>query len=121
MARITRAAKTLIAAYGMAGGEMGSKKRSALRRERDEYRTAFDDRDDLGGLFEREATRRDDLRERAAEARRDKACASKQRYASRAEAEATIALSEAHGARGLSCYKCRYCRGWHLTSHPWKS
>jgi hypothetical protein len=39
----------------------------------------------------------------------------------RADAEATIAACEAHGTRGLECYRCPYCHGWHLTSHPWHS
>ena len=30
-----------------------------------------------------------------------------------------IAACEEHGRRGLSTYKCSYCNGWHLTSHPW--
>ena len=38
----------------------------------------------------------------------------------RAEAEAVMADCENRGRRGLACYKCEYCGGWHLTSHPWK-
>ena len=37
-----------------------------------------------------------------------------------AEAEAVMADCENRGRRGLACYKCDYCGGWHLTSHPWK-
>ena len=36
------------------------------------------------------------------------------------EAEAVMADCENRGRRGLACYKCEYCGGWHLTSHPWK-
>ncbi|MBS5233961.1 MAG: D-aminoacyl-tRNA deacylase [Collinsella sp.] len=38
----------------------------------------------------------------------------------RAEAEAVMADCENRGRRGLACYKCEYCGGWHLTSHLWK-
>ena len=38
----------------------------------------------------------------------------------RAEAEAVMTDCENRGRRGLACYKCEYCGGWHLTSHPWK-
>ena len=73
----------------------------------------------LGGLddaFEREGRMRDEhARERDAE-RRYKACESKNRYDSREEAEDVIADCYDHGRRGLSCYECPYCGGWHLTS-----
>ena len=49
-----------------------------------------------------------------------KACLSKQRYETRAEAEETAQLCAQHGTYGLEVYRCPYCRGWHLTSHPWK-
>ena len=52
-------------------------------------------------------------------ARRRKACESKNRYASRAEAEESLAWCEHNGKRGLSVYRCPYCDGWHLTLHPW--
>ena len=96
---------------------MTSRKRSAMRRERDEFRQSlgsngFDD------LFAREEQFREQQEERREDARRLRACESKNRYASRAEAEEAKAWSEAHGARGLAIYRCEWCRGWHLTSHP---
>lgn len=97
---------------------MTSRKRSARQRERDEFRSSLEDAD-LGGLFAREEQFRDRLEERRDDARRAKACDSKNRYASRAEAEEAKAWCEARGTRGLSIYRCEWCRGWHLTSHPW--
>ena len=60
---------------------------------------------------------------RRAEAEHDealerKACTSKNRYATRAEAEDAIRACAQHGAPKLRCYRCRYCNGWHLTSKP---
>ena len=76
--------------------------------------------DDLDSLFEDENRRRDELDVERERARREKACASKMRYATRADAMDAIAACEEHGRRGLSTYRCPYCGGWHLTSHPWK-
>ena len=98
---------------------MTSRKRSARQRERDEFRSSLE-AGDLGDLFAREEQFRDELEERRDDARRLRACESKNRYASRAEAEEAKAWSEAHGARGLAIYRCEWCRGWHLTSHPWE-
>lgn len=64
--------------------------------------------------------RRDALDAERDEAWRYKSCERKNRYDTRAEAEAVMADCENHGRRGLACYKCEYCGGWHLTSHPWK-
>ena len=75
---------------------------------------------DLDSLFEGESRRRDELDVERERARREKACASKMRYATRADAMDAIAACEEHGRRGLSTYRCPYCGGWHLTSHPWK-
>ena len=74
---------------------------------------------DLDSLFEDESRRRDELDVERERARREKACASKMRYATRADALDAIAACEEHGRRGLSTYRCPYCGGWHLTSHPW--
>lgn len=46
---------------------------------------------------------------------REKACASKKRYDSRAEAKAAITACERHGSPALYLYRCPYCGGWHLT------
>lgn len=93
---------------------MGSKKRSAQAKELAAFKAQ------LGGgmdeLFERESKRVKDDERNASEAMREKACASKNRYATRSEAEDAIASCEEHGRTGLRCYKCSYCGGWHLTS-----
>lgn len=68
----------------------------------------------------REDERRDALNAERDEAWRYKSCERKNRYDTRAEAEAVMADCENRGRRGLACYKCEYCGGWHLTSHPWK-
>ena len=70
-------------------------------------------------LFVR-SRRCDELDVERERARREKACASKMRYATRADALDAIAACEEHGRRGLSTYRCPYCGGWHRTSHPWK-
>ncbi len=75
---------------------------------------------DMSDLFAREDERRDALDAERDEARRYKSCERKNRYDTRAEAEAVMADCENRGRRGLACYKCEYCGGWHLTSHPWK-
>ncbi|MEE0475871.1 MAG: hypothetical protein UDF83_05835 [Collinsella stercoris] len=72
----------------------------------------------MGDIFAREHERKERLdAEHEAELRR-KACESKNRYASKAEAEDVIAACAEHGRCGLSAYRCPYCGGWHLTSHP---
>lgn len=94
---------------------MGSRKRSAQLRRIAEFKEG------LGGLdsaFAREQRHSKGMDERRETARRVRACDSKNRYATRADAEEAIALCEEHGTRGLHCYRCEYCHGWHLTSHP---
>jgi len=99
---------------------MGSRKRSARAREiaafRDEMGTL-----DLGDAFDAERVRRTELAQSRDAARQERSCSRKQRYQTRADAEEAIRACAAHGTRGLSCYKCRYCGGWHLTSHPWEA
>ena len=94
---------------------MASHKRSALKRQRAtfEAETTY-----MGALFDREQRRREQLDARRETVRRDKACNSKNRYASKSEALSVIADCAAHGRDELSCYRCSYCGGWHLTSHP---
>ncbi len=95
---------------------MGSRKRSARKREVEAFRAQ------LGGLddaYARERRRSDDLSGRKEAARRKRSCESKNRYATRMDAEAAIAACAEHGTRGLRCYRCPHCHGWHLTSHPW--
>ena len=52
-------------------------------------------------------------------ARRKANCATKERYASEAEAR-SIALMNAPRGRGaaVTSYHCDVCDGWHLTSRP---
>ena len=96
---------------------MASRKPSARAKRVEAFRAGLGGYDDL---FAHEEKRRDELAESREQARYEKACASKNRYASRAEALAVIDECAAHGRHGLSCYRCDYCGGWHLTSHPWK-
>lgn len=94
---------------------MGSRKRSARSREVAAFKAQLGGMDDA---YRRASVRQERTSERREAARRDRACESKQRYGSRAAAEAAIADCEAYGTHGLHCYRCSYCHGWHLTSHP---
>ena len=71
---------------------MGSKKRAAWSKAKSEFLSTATG-GDMSDLFAREDERRDAL---------------------------VMAGCESRGRRGLACYKCEYCGGWHLTSHPWK-
>lgn len=93
---------------------MTSRKRSARTQQKQEFMASLGGMDDV---FSRESRRSDLLASKRKAALIDKACSSKARYATKAEALETIALCEEHGTRGLSCYRCPHCRGWHLTSH----
>ena len=99
----------------LAGENMTSRKRSARQRQIAEFKAQAGGLDDV---FAREAHRRDELDERKNLARRNRACESKMRYSSRSEAQDAIAACAARGRGGLRCYRCQYCGGWHLTSHP---
>ena len=119
---------------------MGSKKRSAWAKQTREFKAGLggggweagsDDRDasdlwdtqshnPMDSLFAQEDQRTQRAAQERDEARKNKACESKNRYRSRDEALDAIASCEEHGRRGLQAYKCSYCNGWHLTSHPWK-
>ena len=94
---------------------MGSRKRSAQQRRIAEFKASLGGLDDLYG---REQRRNDDADERREAARRARGCERKNRYATRADAEEAIALCAERGTTGLHCYRCSYCHGWHLTSHP---
>lgn len=97
---------------------MTSRKPSARRRQALKFRGQWDD--GLGDAFahaEAEESANDERREAAF---RQKSCESKKRYDTREDAEEAIELCAVHGRRGLSCYRCEFCGGWHLTSHPWK-
>ena len=97
---------------------MGSRKGSAKAKRQAEFQAQLAGASD-GDLFAAESRRREQgAREREA-ALRYIACERKNRYHSRLEAEAAIAACEDYGTRGLHCYKCEYCKGWHLTSHSY--
>lgn len=96
---------------------MASNKRSARAKQRASFEASFD-ASAMGDLFAREHQREERLNAEHDAALRRKACESKNRYASKAEADDAIAACAKHGRRGLSAYRCPYCNGWHLTSHP---
>jgi len=96
---------------------MGSRKPSANAKRVKEFKSQLGGLDDL---FAREDERRESLSQHKEAALREKACTSKNRYASHAEAKEAIAACAAHGTTGLKAYKCPHCNGWHLTSHPWE-
>lgn len=98
---------------------MGSKKRSSWSKQKAEFAAGLDDFSGMDDIFAREEVHRERASADLEAARRRKACESKNRYASRAEAEENLAWCEHNGKRGLSVYRCPYCDGWHLTSHPW--
>lgn len=92
---------------------MGSRKPSANAKRISAFKAGLGSSDDL---FIREERRQGALEACREEARRERACERKKRYASRADAEEAARLCAEHGRRGLRCYKCSYCGGWHLTS-----
>ena len=102
---------------------MGSKKRSSWAKQKAEFAAGlggFGEGSGLDDAFAREGVHRKRAAADHEAARRRKACESKNRYASRAEAEENLVWCEHQGKRGLSIYECPYCGGWHLTSHPWE-
>lgn len=96
---------------------MGSRKPSANAKRVKEFKSQLGGLDDL---FAREDERLESISQRKEAAQREKACTSKNRYASHAEAKEAIDACAAHGTTGLKAYKCPHCNGWHLTSHPWE-
>lgn len=101
---------------------MKSKKRSSWAKEAAAFKSSLNDGwdSDFGAvddLFAQEAQREKDLKQASKKAQRTKACESKNRYDTKAEAEEVLAYRESQGARGLHVYKCDFCDGWHLTSH----
>ena len=96
---------------------MASNKRSARAKQRAAFEAGFDGCS-MGDLFARGREREKCLDVEHEAALRRKACESKNRYSSKAEANDAIAACAEHGRRGLSGYRCPYCNGWHLTSHP---
>ena len=109
----------MIPTFGEEREADGEQKASRLVKSQSEFLGAATG-GDMSDLFAREDERRDALDAERDEAWRYKSCERKNRYDTRAEAEAVMADCENRGRRGLACYKCEYCGGWHLTSHPWK-
>lgn len=95
--------------------EMVSKKRSARARQVADFKAGLGGMDDI---FAREDERRTRKSKEKEAALRRKACESKNRYRCRSDAEEAIRLCADHGTTGLHSYRCPYCNGWHLTSHP---
>lgn len=93
---------------------MASNKRSARAKQRAAFEAEFDG-SAMGDLFAREREREERLDAEHEAALRRKACESKNRYSSKAEAEDAIAACAEHGRRGLSAYRCPYCNGWHTS------
>ena len=98
---------------------MGSKKRSAWAKQKAEFSASLGSFGSFDDAFSRERQRHSASIEAKAEARKRKACTSKNRYSSREEAQENLAWCQENGRTGLSIYRCPYCDGWHLTSHPW--
>ena len=94
---------------------MGSRKPSAQIKRVQKFKAELGGLDDL---FEAERDRKKRTSADREASKRLKACESKNRYSSHDEARAAIAACEEHGTRGLRTYRCPYCNGWHLTSHP---
>ncbi len=98
---------------------MGSKKRSAWSRQKAEFSASLASFGSLDSAFSRESQRCSDSDDSKAAARKRKACTSKNRYSSKKEAQENLEWCKQNGQTGLSVYRCPYCDGWHLTSHPW--
>ena len=94
---------------------MSSRKPSAKAKQVERFKSQLGD---LGAAFEREAQRADERAQKKEAALRAKACESKNRYSCKSDAEAAIRSCAEHGTKGLHCYRCPYCNGWHLTSKP---
>lgn len=101
---------------------MGSRKPSARAKKVAAFKASFVDADgfpaSMSDPFALEDRKRAEREREREEALRNKACEAKNRYGTRAEAEEAIASCAAYGTRGLHCYRCPYCDGWHLTSKP---
>lgn len=95
---------------------MASGKRSAWAKQKAEFAASLNAGEN--DIFARESRRQARRAEEKEVALRNKACESKNRYATHREAEEAIAACAEHGTRGLRSYQCAYCKGWHLTSKP---
>ena len=107
--------------FVLKGETMASKKnRSSWAKEKAQFNAQLGGFDALDDVFAREDSRHAHLAEERDSAQRYKACESKNRYATLAEAQENLAWCQKQGKRGLQIYECPYCGGWHLTSHPWE-
>lgn len=97
---------------------MGSRKPSAKAKRMEEFRSHLGGMDDV---FAREERRKESDAVKRDAAQLEKACLSKNRYASYAEAQDAQAACAEYGTTGLHIYQCPHCKGWHLTSHPWEN
>lgn len=95
---------------------MTSGKRSAKRRQVEAFKAGLGD--SMDSAFSRARQERAQAEERREAAYRAKSCESKNRYDTQWDAREAMALCAEHGRTGLSCYRCEFCGGWHLTSHP---
>lgn len=95
---------------------MGSRKRSARQKQVEAFKAQL--ADSLDDVYARAEQDRAAAEERREAAYRAKSCESKNRYATYWDAQEAISWCEAHGRTGLTCYRCEFCGGWHLTSHP---
>lgn len=95
---------------------MGSRKRSARQRQVEAFKAQL--ASDLDDVYARAEAERSVAEERREAAHRLKSCESKNRYATRWDAQEAIAACASYGRTGLTCYRCELCGGWHLTSHP---
>ena len=93
--------------------QMGSKKRAAWSKAKSEFLSTATG-GDMSDLFAREDERRDALDAERDEAWRYKSCERKNRYDTRAEAEAVMADCENRGRRGLAC---KYHQHHYLSHH----
>ncbi|MBQ9002767.1 MAG: hypothetical protein IJ087_13030 [Eggerthellaceae bacterium] len=92
---------------------MASKKPSANKKKVAQFKSSIAD---FGDIFESESSRIEEIAEERKSALRNKACDSKNRYATRKEAEEAAAWCAVERNRNLRIYRCKYCGGWHLTS-----
>ena len=82
---------------------MGSRKHSARAREREKFLSGLGGMDDA---FAAEEAHQREAADQKEEARLMKACLSKQRYGTRAEAEETARACAQHGTYGLEVLSC---------------
>ncbi len=100
---------------------MSSRKPSARAKRKEEFEAGLRRNCGIDKTFAQEQRRLKEGEHERKAALHSKSCASKKRYACENDAKTAIASCAEHGKRGLHCYRCPYCKGWHLTSRqdPW--